>query len=524
MSNAAAQYALNPSLSGCTYMPGGTWPAPEDLPSSDKAPLPDIDDALIPDAWRAWITDSAERMGFAKHASLLAAFVGAGALIGNTMRVQPKNKDHTWVEAPNLYGAIIAEPAKGKTPTITEGLRFVTEINHRRRRDHESAGASRKATLNTNKAKLAQHMRALDKASTDAEREALAQECAELEVAIEKTGSATHRTLIVKDSTIQKTAEIHSKAANRSGILVYRDELQGVFGRMKAAGHEGDRAFYLEGANGGQSFDTHRIGRGSEYIPTFTISLFGSMQPWVVEQLTDQAVSGTGDDGLLERFQLTAWLEETTVGLNRPPDEAALEQARHTFNQLDLQTQEREQTLEPGAYLAVTFDDEAQGLMDEFWEEIHAIANDTESGLNPGYRSHLGKARGIVARLALIYYLLDKTMGIDSPEITATQARSAIGLLRFLHRHAERTYRIHESPHHGKLHRLRERLATRRIQDGISTRSFSRKHKTFGEKREDYDPLLKEATDLGWIRIEEVPNKKGDETRLIRVNPKLRLN
>lgn len=498
---------------------GESWPDPQGLRPAAPPNLPLIDDFLIPDVWRAWLTDSAERMGFPKHATLLSAFVAAGALIGNTMRVQPKNKDHTWVEAPNLYGAIIAEPGKGKTPSITEGLRFITEINSQRRRDHEADKANRKAALKTDKRRLAQTAAALEAAETESEQEALAQECAALEVAIETDASVTHRTLIVKDSTIQKTAEIHSHDVNRSGMLVYREELQAVFGRMKAAGHEGDRAFYLEGADGGKSFDTHRIGRGSEYVPTLTISLFGSMQPWVVEQLTNQAVSGVGDDGLLERFQLTAWLEHSTVGINRPPDEAALDQARTSFNRLDQLTQEREQALELEDFARVTFDDEAQELIVRFWDEAHAIANDTASGLNPGYRSHIAKARGVVARLALIYYMLDKATGSSATHISALHAHKAIGLMRFLHRHAERTYRIHEKPNDSKLHRLLNELEDGTILDGISTRDFSRKHKSYGEKREEYDPLLEAAANLGWIRIEEGPNSNG--TRLIRVNPKL---
>jgi len=463
-------------------------------------------------------------MGFPKHATLLSAFVAAGALIGNTMRVQPKNKDHTWVETPNLYGAIIAEPGKGKTPSTTEGLRFITEINNQRRREHEADKANRKAALNSDKRRLAQLVTALEAATTESEQETLAQEYAALEVAIEKSSGVTHRTLIVKDSTIQKTAEIHSKEVNRSGMLVYREELQAVFGRMKAAGHEGDRAFYLEASDGGKSSDTHRISRGSEYVPTLTISLFGSMQPWVVEQLTNQAVSGVGDDGLLERFQLTAWLEHSTVGLNRPPDESALEQARNSFAHLDQLTQEREQSLEPGDFLRVAFDDDAQKLMDEFSEEAHAIANDTASGLNPGFRSHIAKARGVVARLALIYYMLDKATGSNRTHISAIHAQKAIGLMRFLHRHAERTYRVHEKPNDSKLSRLRTELSDGTIPDGISTRELSRKHKYFGEKREEYDPLLETATDLGWIRIEEVPNTRGEPTRLIHINPKLRPN
>lgn len=498
---------------------GELWPTPQDLPTAAPSRLPLIDDYLIPDVWRAWIADSAERMGFPKHASLLAAFVAAGALIGNTMRVQPKNKDHTWVETPNLYGAIIAEPGKGKTPSTTEGLRFITEINNQRRRDYEANKANRKAALKSDKRRLAQTAAALEAADTESEQEALTQECAALEVAIEKEASVTHRTLIIKDSTIQKTAEIHSHEVNRSGILVYREELQAVFGRMKAAGHEGDRAFYLEASDGGKSFDTHRISRGSEYVPTLTISLFGSMQPWVVEQLTNQAVSGVGDDGLLERFQLTAWLEHSTVGINRPPDEEALEQARNSFAQLDQLTQEREQSLELGDFARVTFDDEAQELMDGFWEEAHAVANDTTSGLNPGYRSHIAKARGVAARLALIYYMLDKATGSGATHINALHAQKAIGLMRFLHRHAERTYRIHEKPNDSKLNRLRNELEDGTIPDGINTRKFSRKHKYFGEKREEYDPVLEAAADLGWLRVEDVPNTNG--TRLIRINPKL---
>ncbi|MCB1660658.1 MAG: DUF3987 domain-containing protein, partial [Pseudomonadales bacterium] len=107
------------------------------------------------------------------------------------------------------------------------------------------------------------------------------------------------------DSTVAKLGELEQQ--NPNGILVLRDELIGLLSSLDKEGNEGDRAFYLEGFNGTGSYDTDRIGRGHIFIQNHCLSVFGGIQPDKLIAYLEQAYSGLGNDGLLQRFQLLVY-------------------------------------------------------------------------------------------------------------------------------------------------------------------------------------------------------------------------
>jgi len=53
---------------------------------------------------------------------------------------------------------------------------------------------------------------------------------------------------MVNDTTTEKMVVIHKD--NPNGILVYREELMGLFCSLNKKGREEDRAFYLQSWNG----------------------------------------------------------------------------------------------------------------------------------------------------------------------------------------------------------------------------------------------------------------------------------
>lgn len=86
-----------------------------------------------------------------------------------------------------------------------------------------------------------------------------------------------------------------------------RDELIGLLAGLDKEGKEEDRAFYLEGFNGTGSYDTDRIMRGSLFIKNHCLSVFGGIQPDKLIAYLEQAYSGLGNDGLLQRFQMLVY-------------------------------------------------------------------------------------------------------------------------------------------------------------------------------------------------------------------------
>ena len=116
----------------------------------------------------------------------------------------------------------------------------------------------------------------------------------------------TERRYLTHDATVEKLGELLRD--NPRGMLLLRDELAGWLRALDKPGREGDREFFLEAWNGTGSYTSDRIGRGTIHIPALTLSLFGGIQPGKLQPLLSSAVEGgIGDDGLIQRLQVTVW-------------------------------------------------------------------------------------------------------------------------------------------------------------------------------------------------------------------------
>ena len=97
------------------------WPDPTEISAS----LPDVikfDERLLPGVFAPWIKDIAERMQCPIEFLAVGALVGAGAVLGNRIGVQPKKHDTGWVEVPNLWGAVVGRPGVMKSPALDQVL------------------------------------------------------------------------------------------------------------------------------------------------------------------------------------------------------------------------------------------------------------------------------------------------------------------------------------------------------------------------------------------------------------------
>lgn len=100
-------------------------------------------------------------------------------------------------------------------------------------------------------------------------------------------------------------------------------------------GHEGDRAFFLEGWNGNSSFDTDRIKRGCIFIPNLCLSIFGGMQPDKLTAYLEQAAHALANDGMLQRFQVLVYPDHWPwEWRDRLPDKSARDLAFAVFDKL----------------------------------------------------------------------------------------------------------------------------------------------------------------------------------------------
>ena len=170
-------------------------------------------------------------------------------------------------------------------------------------------------------------------------------------------------------------------------MLLFRDQLNGFFRTLERQGHEADRAFYLECWNGDGSFTYDRIGRGTLHIEGACLSILGSIQPGPLSDLV-RGLRGSGDDGLLQRFQLAVWPNSSHEWQNvdRAPNRAAQEAVQTAIDRLE-RINTKSLDAAGGAIPTLRFDDEAQALFDVWRGSLELrLRGDTE---HPMLEAHL---------------------------------------------------------------------------------------------------------------------------------------
>ncbi|MCC7261581.1 MAG: PriCT-2 domain-containing protein [Candidatus Latescibacteria bacterium] len=84
------------------------WPAPQPLPDS-LPPVELFEPALLPEAFRPWIEDVAQRLQCPPDFPAVGAMVALAAVVGRQVALRPKVADD-WAVVPNLWGAIVGRP------------------------------------------------------------------------------------------------------------------------------------------------------------------------------------------------------------------------------------------------------------------------------------------------------------------------------------------------------------------------------------------------------------------------------
>jgi hypothetical protein len=173
----------------------------EPIPLPEKiSPAPELSESLLPDEWREWLTDIADRMQCPLDFPTVAAIVGAASLIGNKIRIRPKKFD-TWQVTANLWGAAVGLPSLLKSPAVNEGMFFFREIERKERAAYEAKlkdAIFDREFAEAKQAELKKSMR-----GKDANKEALRSLYQDLEVEEPK-----EKRLSTSDATVEKLGEL----------------------------------------------------------------------------------------------------------------------------------------------------------------------------------------------------------------------------------------------------------------------------------------------------------------------------
>ncbi|MBI3987930.1 MAG: DUF3987 domain-containing protein, partial [Lentisphaerae bacterium] len=281
------------------------WPTPKPIIAELK-PVPAFDaDVLLPDALRPWIMDESERMPCPPDFIAAAALVAFGSIIGARCAIRPKARD-SWLIVSNLWGALVGDPSAKKSPAWGAALKPLDRLIAKALEEHRavlSEYETAKVVFDAQKDAIEGRIKEAARKPSKGDPVSIAKE---LRTHGEQAPDAlTLRRYKTNDTTVEKLGELLRE--NPAGLLVLRDELVGLIATWEREGREGERAFFLEGWNGNQSFDTDRIGRGHISIPNLCMSIFGGIQPDKLTVYLEQAAHALANDGMLQRFQVLVY-------------------------------------------------------------------------------------------------------------------------------------------------------------------------------------------------------------------------
>lgn len=486
------------------------WPAPIDFLGDDAMTgAPELKAEHVPEAIAGFAFDNAARMGVDPAAVALSCIVACAAVVTDDWRIQPKMLDDEWTENPRLWGLIVGDPSILKTPVINAATRPIDALEVAARERH--AEAMRKWNADVIAAKA-------DKANATIPPRPKCDRW------------------MVEGTTIEALQEVlrddddakHRTPARK--VLLRQDELSGWLADMDrySGGGKGggDRAHYLKIYNGGR-FTNDRVMRGSFAIPNWSACVLGGIQPEPIQRIAKEAA----DDGLLQRF-LYCVPGAQGDGEDRAPDRDALARYKALVPALAAL---RPSLGSMGANLrpsAVAFHAEAHQhriAIDQL-VKAQAAMPDTSTRL----KAALGKWRGMFARLALTFHLIDvadaNAQGREAPfatvvpEATARRVASYIRdvLLPHLLRAEALLYLTPQTGHArwiaGHILASEELRAAGRVTYRDLNSAYGALRPT--DKRRELEAVMLALEAFGWVRA-ELPTNPARPITTWHVNPAL---
>lgn len=482
------------------------WPEPKPV-EFGLPEAPAFDPEMLPEAFREFVMDEAERMQSPPDYLAIPLMVSAAAALGNGIAIAPKAQDTGWLVAPTLWGGIVGRPGTLKSPAMNASQRPLTLLESElsegfaeKQRGHAVA----KAQYEAQKARVEKTIRQGQTVRPE-----------DMPIAPEEPQPER---LVVNDTTVPKLGEILRWSPR--GVLVVRDELVGLLESLNADGREGDRSFYLEGWNGLHSYRFDRIGRGSFIIPRLNVLLLGGIQPGKLQAYVRQAVQGGGgDDGLLQRFQLIVWPDPVKEwhNVDRQPNFRAQERVYEAIKRL-----RRIDPIAVGANLPeigsgaawLHFSTEAQRWFDAWRQKLE---NSLRRGdRHPALESHLAKYRSLVPALALVIHLADGGLG----PVDVQAVRKAINWAQYLHKHAQRVYASVTNAAGFSAKALADKISKGKLSDGFTLRDVYRQGWQHISTLDDARAAVEWLVDAGWLRPERTQSG-GRPGECYRINPRV---
>ena len=492
------------------------WPQPTEI-KADLPPAPAFDGpTLLPKMLCDFVLDEAGRMPCSPDYCAAALIVALGAVIGARCAIKPKRRDD-WIVTPNLFGGVVGDPSSKKTPGISKALGFLDRLEAKEAERHVERMKVFEAETAAFQAWQAAIQGAMKKAAAG-KGDGLKMDSAVADMqALAPPEEPRQRRFKTNDGTVAKIGDI--LVGNPAGLMVFRDELIGLLASWEKEGNEGDRAFYLEGFNGTGSFNIDRIARGSLFVKTLCLSVFGGIQPDLLERYLSNIVNSMDNDGRIQRFQVLVYPEQVPwAWRDRYPVKGAREAVRDLFDRMADFDPVQDGATPADDFVKLpyfSFDDAAQEVFIEWSTELHLerIANEDD----PLMRQHLAKFEKLFCSLALILHLAEGRIG---PVQQDTAVRAAAWCV-YLEGHARRVYAMAEVAKVSVARKLGKRLLDRKLLDGFTARDVVRKGWTGLATTLQAEAALAVLEEHGWTVSNDLQENIGRPTTRHYINPKI---
>lgn len=450
-------------------------------PLPELPPVASFDLRMLPDSFRPFIEDVQERIQCPVDFLAVGAMTALSAAVGRRRRIYGKLHDD-WAVTPNLWGMFIGRPSAMKSPALASVAEPLQRIERELGKAHEERAATAKAEQKVQSLKVKSAEDTAKKRLTAGDDTA---DIVELLAAVEMSEPlpVLREQVVVNDATVEALQVV--MAGSPKGVIMLRDELSGWLKKLEAEDQAESRSFILTSYNGNQPFIVNRIMRGITEVPYCCLSVLGCIQPSKIANVTKAAISGSSDDGLIQRFQMAVWPDDAGhwKNIDRQPDYQASRVYGEVFEHLHaLDVDEEPLRMTPEAMAAFT-----QWRID-FTNQART------GGHHPAIESHMLKAPDAILSLMLLLELADKP---NAQAIGITAATKALAWAEYLHSHALRLY------HNGaqaEIEAARVILKKRaNLPDGFTVRAVTQKGWAGCTDGRTVEEALLVLQDHGWL-------------------------
>lgn len=438
---------------GTTFIEKAAIPKPIPLPTLPPVPAFDLD--LLPAGLQDYVQDVTDRQGCPVDFVAIGALVSLAGAVGRRRCIAAKQEDD-WIVIPNLWGMIVGRPSSMKSPALAAATSALREMENDANAAHEK---------NLKDFQLAEHLHKLSAKGVDNN----AAKLAKVDMAGAKATLAAfmdeapeppkRKRLIINDASVEKLQEL--MAENEQGLVLVRDELSGWAQKLESEEYAEARSFFLTAYSGREAFTVDRIGRGTVHIPAACLSIIGGIQPSKVSRMIKGAITGTSDDGLLQRFQLVTWPDDAGAWKwrDRKPHlgaKARFDRIFHDVHGLDYLAEPLRQS------------NDALALFREWMiDHNRAIRG---NGVHPALESHLLKMPEALLSIALLSEL---STNPSASQVSEKSMLHALAWADYLRGHIARLYHTASSP---ELEAARTILGKRNdLENGFTARDVYRK-------------------------------------------------